>query len=140
LDVRALRRPPAHPLRPVLLVRRKAMAGAALVAVELAVGELRARQEVLDDLQRRHEGPVAAGHGAAIALLGLVPDRELLEELAKEQEDHTRRSAVFGDLVLVRAWRNIGDAHGGLLVAGVRAMVVSGAAGRDECPPDIVHR
>jgi hypothetical protein len=51
------------------------MAGAALVAVELAAREFGARQEVLDDLKRRHKSLVAAGHGTAIALLGLFPNR-----------------------------------------------------------------
>jgi heme exporter protein D len=69
---------------PVFLVGWEAVAGAALVAVELAVRELWARQEVLDDLQRRHERPVALCHGTTVALLNSLLHRELLEELAEK--------------------------------------------------------
>ncbi len=56
---------------------------------------------MLNNLQRRGEGPVALGHGAAVALLRVLRDGELLEELAEKQENHARRGAILGDLFLV---------------------------------------
>jgi len=80
-----LRTLPPHPLRPILLGRRKAVAGTTLVAVELAAGKLWARQEMLDDLQWRRKRSVTASHGAAVALLDVLCDRQLIEQLTEKQ-------------------------------------------------------
>jgi hypothetical protein len=73
---------------------------ATLVAVELAVWELGAGQQMLDERKGLIKLRIALHHGATIRLLEVWVDG-LLDEFAQEHEHHASRRAVGDNLGLV---------------------------------------
>ena len=131
---------PPRPQRPALLVGRELVPVVALVAVELAVGELGAGQQVLDELKGFCKLLVTLHHGAAIRLLELGVDG-LFDQLPQEHEDHPRRCAIGNNLGLVGARGDVvGHGAYGVGVAGVSAMAAGVVMdGRSEGSLNILH-